>query len=164
MGLVRSLQLWDILLIYCNNRFKKYITPFLTVGGGTLCSPSDVYVRSFLCPFSYLNKTLLHKSSWVINLVPGSKAKSSSEITNLKAIKFTISYQMATHFTVIAWRITWTEEEPGGLQSMGGQSQTWQSNQAHSTASVHPTTLSFLSQEGIDGKINLVFFPYGLYI
>ena len=25
---------------------------------------------------------------------------------------------MATHFSILAWRISWTEE-PGGLQSMG---------------------------------------------
>ena len=37
---------------------------------GTLCPPSDVYVRSFLCPFLYFNKTLLHKSSWVIKPGP----------------------------------------------------------------------------------------------
>ena len=30
--------------------------------------------------------------------------------------------EMATHSSVLAWRITWTEE-PGGLQSMGSQSQ-----------------------------------------
>ena len=29
---------------------------------------------------------------------------------------------MATHSSILAWRITWTEE-PGGLQSMGSQSQ-----------------------------------------
>ena len=28
--------------------------------------------------------------------------------------------KMATHFSILAWRITWTEE-PGGLQSMGSQ-------------------------------------------
>ena len=28
---------------------------------------------------------------------------------------------MATHFSILAWRIPWTEE-PGGLQSMGLQS------------------------------------------
>ena len=28
---------------------------------------------------------------------------------------------MATHCSVLAWRIPWTEEEPGGLQSMGLQ-------------------------------------------
>ena len=30
---------------------------------------------------------------------------------------------MATHSSILAWRKTWTEE-PGGLQSMGLQSQT----------------------------------------
>ena len=30
---------------------------------------------------------------------------------------------MATHSTILAWRMPWTEE-PGGLQSMGSQSQT----------------------------------------
>ena len=28
--------------------------------------------------------------------------------------------RMATHFSILAWRIPWTEE-PGGLQSMGSQ-------------------------------------------
>ena len=31
--------------------------------------------------------------------------------------------EMATHFSILAWRIPWTEE-PGGLQSMGSQSRT----------------------------------------
>ena len=30
---------------------------------------------------------------------------------------------MATHSSIVAWRIPWTEE-PGGLQSIGSQSQT----------------------------------------
>ena len=34
---------------------------------------------------------------------------------------------MATHSSVLAWRIPWTEE-PGGLQSTGSQSQTRLSN------------------------------------
>ena len=33
------------------------------VSGGTLHPLSDVYVRIFLCPFLYFDKTLLHKSS-----------------------------------------------------------------------------------------------------
>ncbi|CAI9160917.1 unnamed protein product [Rangifer tarandus platyrhynchus] len=28
---------------------------------------------------------------------------------------------MATHSSILAWRIPWTEEEPGRLQSMGSQ-------------------------------------------
>ena len=34
---------------------------------------------------------------------------------------------MATHFSILAWRIPWTEE-PGGLQFMGWESQTQLSN------------------------------------
>jgi len=28
---------------------------------------------------------------------------------------------MATHSSILAWRILWTPEEPGRLQSMGSQ-------------------------------------------
>ena len=35
--------------------------------------------------------------------------------------------EMATHASILAWRIPWTEE-PGGLQSTGSQSQTRLSN------------------------------------
>ena len=35
---------------------------------------------------------------------------------------------MATHSSILAWRIPWAKE-PGGLQSMGSQSQTQQSDQ-----------------------------------
>ena len=32
----------------------------------------------------------------------------------------TLEKEMATHSSILAWRILWTEE-PGGLQSMGSQ-------------------------------------------
>ena len=32
-----------------------------------------------------------------------------------------LEWEMATHSSILAWRIPWTEE-PGGLQSMGSQS------------------------------------------
>ena len=35
--------------------------------------------------------------------------------------------EMATHSSILAWEIPWTEET-GGLQSMGSHSQTWLSN------------------------------------
>ena len=35
--------------------------------------------------------------------------------------------EMATHSSILTWRIPWTEE-PGGLQSVGLQSQTRLSN------------------------------------
>ena len=34
-----------------------------------------------------------------------------------------LEYEMATHSSILAWKIPWTEE-PGGLQSMGFQSRT----------------------------------------
>ena len=37
---------------------------------------------------------------------------------------------MATHTSILAWRIPWTED-PGGLQSMGSQSQTRQHTHTH---------------------------------
>ena len=45
---------------------KVYNSLANTSEGDTLRPPSDVYVRSFFCPFLYFNKTLLYKSSWVI--------------------------------------------------------------------------------------------------
>ena len=36
---------------------------------------------------------------------------------------FILEKEMATHSSILAWRIPWTEE-PGGLQSMGSQSRT----------------------------------------
>ena len=60
--------------------------------GDTLHAPSDVYVRSFLCPFFTLIKVCYTKAFEWSNLVPGPEAKSSSsEITNLTS--FTVSYQ-----------------------------------------------------------------------
>ena len=38
--------------------------------------------------------------------------------------------EMATHSSILAWKIPWTEE-PGGLQSMVLESQTQLSNWAH---------------------------------
>ena len=38
--------------------------------------------------------------------------------------------EMATHSSILAWGIPWTEE-PGGLQSLGSQSQTGLTERAH---------------------------------
>ena len=36
--------------------------------------------------------------------------------------------EMATHSGIYTWKIPGTQEEPGGLQSTGWQSQTWLSD------------------------------------
>ena len=43
--------------------------------------------------------------------------------------EYALKEGMATHSSILAWRIPWTEE-PGGLQSMGSQSQARLSNKA----------------------------------
>ena len=53
---------------------KLYKALIRLESGGTLCSPSDICVRSFLCPLSHFNKTWLHKSSWVIKPGPWSRS------------------------------------------------------------------------------------------
>ena len=55
---------------------------------------------------------------------------------------------MATHSSVLAWRIPWTEE-PGGLQSMGSQSQAQLSTRMHRlTAVSHSPTCTLRGGQG----------------
>ena len=60
--------------------------------------------------------------------------------------------EMATHSSILAWRIPWTEE-PGRLQSMELQSQTWLSIyvcmyiRANSTFMTHAIIYSVISME-----------------
>ena len=56
---------------------------------------------------------------------------------------------MATHPSILAWRIPWTEE-PGGLQSMGSQ------RTGHSWASEHTVTYCNVGQEEGDMATNLI--------
>ena len=52
---------------------------------------------------------------------------------------------MATHCSILVWRIPWTEE-PGGLQSMGLQSDTTEETEHACTAeSVQPGFLILMS-------------------
>ena len=47
--------------------------------------------------------------------------------------------EMATHLSILAWRISWTEE-PGGLQSMGSQSQDMTEKLTHTHTHTHTHT------------------------
>ena len=46
--------------------------------------------------------------------------------------------EMATHSSILAWKIPWTEK-PGGLQSMGQQSQIQPSMHAHTHTFIYQT-------------------------
>ena len=49
----------------------------------------------------------------------------AKQVTRVQSLgqEYPLEKKMATHSSILAWQIPWTEE-PGGLQSMGSQSQT----------------------------------------
>ena len=91
MGLVRPLQPWDILLIYCNNQLKNYITPLLRLARENSLSPFWSQSEAFSVTFYTLIKLCYTKALEWSSLVPGPDATSSWEITN--PTSFTVSYQ-----------------------------------------------------------------------
>ena len=58
--------------------------------------------------------------------------------------------EMATHSSILAWEIPWTEE-PGGLQSMGHESQIQLSNETITTL------LMCQDRDGSQGKRKIFF-------
>ena len=58
-------------------------------------------------------------ASLVAQTVKNLPAMQETQVQSLGQ-KATLEKGMATHSSILAWRIPWTEE-PGGLQSMGSQ-------------------------------------------
>ena len=58
-------------------------------------------------------------ASLVAQTVKNSPAMQETQILSL-GLEYPLEKEMATHSSVLAWEIPWTEE-PGGLQSMGSQ-------------------------------------------
>ena len=56
-------------------------------------------------------------ASLVAQLVKNPPAKQDTQLQSLGG-KDPLEKEMATHSSILAWKISWTEE-PGGLQSMG---------------------------------------------
>ena len=84
-------------------------------------SLSSFLDRSILLSLTYPRILLLSLLSWA-SLV-------AQKVKNLPAMKTQVRFLgwedplekgMATHSSIVAWRIPWTEE-PGGLQSIGSQ-------------------------------------------
>ena len=46
-----------------------------------------------------------------------------SDFSLLESLSHHLEKEMATHPSILAWKIPWTEE-PGGVQAMGSQSRT----------------------------------------
>ena len=137
VGLVRSLQPWGILLIYCNNQLKKYVTPLLRLARGHCLSPFWRLCQKLSLSLFILNRTLLHKGEGngnplqyfsLENPMDGGAWKATvhgvtKSWTRLSDFTFTFYFhalekEMATHSSVLAWRIPGMGE-PGGLLSVG---------------------------------------------
>ena len=75
------------------------------------------------------DSALISQAPNVFRIVSGASLVAQT-VKNLPAVQETwvrslglgdpLEEGMATHFSILAWRIPWTEE-PGGLQSMGSQ-------------------------------------------
>ena len=57
--------------------------------------------------------------SLVAQVVKNLPAMQETQVQSL-GLEDPLEKEMATHCSILAWRITWTEE-PGGLQSMASQ-------------------------------------------
>ena len=78
----------------------------------------------------------------------GSKGKESAcnagDLSSIPGLEDPLEKKMATHASILAWRIPWMED-PGGLQSIGLQSRTWLSDFTfsfvHTYSHPHPHTI-----------------------
>ena len=58
-------------------------------------------------------------NGFVVQLVKNLPAVQETQVQSL-GWEDPLEKEMATHSSILAWKISWTEE-PGGLQSMGSQ-------------------------------------------
>ena len=65
------------------------------------------------------NKGLYEGVSLVAQVVKNLPSRQETQVQSLGGEDL-LEKEMATHFSILAWRIPWTEE-PGGLQSVGSQ-------------------------------------------
>ena len=100
-----------------------------------LCRDNDIYSLNYLKIFfwdvqlNYISQPPLQLGDWILASDIGKKKNTSLE------------EEMATHSSILAWEIPWTEE-PGGLQSLGSQ------RVRHYWATKHSTEAGHIRDEG----------------
>ena len=80
---------------------------------------SYAYLRLLIFLLEILISAYLPKSSLVAHLVKSLPAMQETWVQSL-GCEDPLEKKMATHSSILAWKIPWTEE-PGRLQSMGSQ-------------------------------------------
>ena len=86
-----------------------------------------------LLALQFISITAHHCFSYLLNPPPAPRPGVAQRVKHLPVMQETqvrslgwedpLEKEMATHSSILAWRIPWTEE-PGGLQSTGSQSRT----------------------------------------
>ena len=66
------------------------------------------------------NIELCSWASLVVQMVKSLPAMQETQVQSLGQ-EDPLKKELATHSSILAWRIPWTEEEPGGPRSMGPQ-------------------------------------------
>ena len=69
-----------------------------------------------------MGAVLQNRASWVVLVVknPSANAGDIRDLVRSLGREDLLEKEMATHSSILAWRIPWTEE-PGGLQTMWSQ-------------------------------------------
>ena len=80
---------------------------------------SQIYTTLFTKTVIFLNHVQLLAASLVAQMVKNLSAMQETQVWSLDQEDLP-EKDMATHSSILAWRIPWTEES-GGLQSMGSQ-------------------------------------------
>ena len=106
---------------------------WLGLSGGQLLSRN--HPEATICHFIRTKDALIALITWEFTRVLGALCQELEAETNIPIFYYLMSSNeahlssslarimkkgMATHFSILAWRIPWTEE-PDGLQSMGSQ-------------------------------------------
>ena len=114
-------------------------------GQGSLacCSPWGLRVKTRVSDWT----DACHEASLMAQMVKNLPAMQETQIWSLGG-EDTLEKEMATHSSILAWRIPWTQE-PGGLLGQSfPKSQTWLSNWAHTHAFWARIQVYFLKTTG----------------
>ena len=124
--------------------------------------------RTWLSDFHFhFQRMLFVGLPWWLRWVKNLPAMLESQIQSLSG-EDPLEKGMATHSSILAWRIPWTEE-PGGLHSMGSQRDTTEQLHYYSylflwyISDFHNRNYFLISEHFINLKINpysLAFTPY----
>ena len=122
------------LFFYCYLIFSTYYTLKVAIGCYTFVTKQCVllsFKHYFLFTLTYwLIQSVVIKFTFTQNFICIRASLVAQSVKNLPAVQETrvrsldwedpLEKEMATHSSMLAWKISWTQE-PGGLQSMGLQ-------------------------------------------